>query len=227
MLALPAAADDKRQFQMNFDGFGLAQFLDDIVGEDRDRFSALERRFCAVFPEHSSIKLRRKSGFRAPSDNVDQVSRLDAAPGKGLYFALAGSDQAIPASQASDGVLIVLAYLALLYSPRQPRMLLIEEPENGIHPKRLQDVITILRELVQEQTTTQILMTTHSPYLLDLFQPDEVTVCTKDDDGAVTLTRLSDSETVRKQIGLFNLGEIWTSEGESALVDEGAATSAG
>ena len=113
--------------------------------------------------------------------------------------------------------MLVLAYLTIFHLPEPPRVLLIEEPENGVHPKRLEEVLKILRRLVEEQEHTQVLMTTHSPYVVDLFKPEEVTLCLRDDDGAVSVHRLSESETVRQQMKVFTLGEIWTSEGDAAL----------
>jgi predicted ATPase len=130
---------------------------------------------------------------------------------------LRGSGQLVPASQASDGTLIVLAYLSILYLPKPPRVLLLEEPENGIHPKRLRDILEILHNLVHEQLHTQVILTTHSPYALDLFKPEEVTLCTKLETGEIKTTRLSDSPTVLKQLDVFTLGEIWTSEGDMKI----------
>jgi predicted ATPase len=103
-------------------------------------------------------------------------------------------------------------------------VILIEEPENGIHPKRLREVLTILRTLVGEQAATQIIMTTHSPYVIDLFEPDEVTLCQRQDDGSVSVHRLSESRTVRDQIDVFTLGEIWTAEGEETISADGVQT---
>jgi predicted ATPase len=217
MLALPVAPDTARQFRLNTDGFGLALLLDDILGFDRNRFIELEARFCSLFPDFSSIKLQRQMAYRSPPDDGEQVSKLDRADGKGLYFELGGNRQLVPASQASDGTLLVLGYLALLLSPHPPRLLLIEEPENGIHPKRLQDVLGILGELASAQSLTQILLTTHSPYAVDSFKPEQVTLCTKSDDGTVELTRMSTSKAVREQESLFTLGEIWTAEGDNEL----------
>jgi predicted ATPase len=221
-LALPVAPDRTRQFRLNSDGFGLALLLDDILGYDRAHFTNLESRFRKIFPEVTSIKLLRQPAFRAPVDDVEQVSKLDQADGKGLFFEVQGNKQLVPASQASDGTLLILAYLALLYSPQQPRLLLVEEPENGIHPRRLRDVLGILKELVQSQSHTQILMTTHSPYLVDLLEPEEATLCTKSKDGAINVKRLADSELVRQQKSLFTLGEIWTSEGDEDLAADPA-----
>jgi predicted ATPase len=216
-LALPVAPDAKRRFRMESNGFGLALCLDEILSFDRSRFMQLDKRLTEIFPDIDSIKLQQEPAYRAPVDNTDRVTMLKKADGKGLYFSLKESGQLIPASQASDGTLLVLAYLAILYLPEPPRMLLIEEPENGIHPKRLQDILKILRDLLHEQSHTQVVLTTHSPYVLDLFKPEEVTLCTKLDTGEIKTTRLSDSPSVMQQLDIFTLGEVWTSEGDMKI----------
>ncbi len=224
MLALPVAADSTRRYRMKPDGFGLALLLDDILGADRELFSRLEQRFCSIFPEIRSIKLVRQPAFRSPEDEREQVSRIQQADGKGIYFEHISSKQIVPAAQSSDGVLLVLAYLAVLFSPEPPRLLLVEEPENGIHPRRLREVMKILRDLVTGQSRTQVVFTTHSPHLLDLLEKEEVTLCTKDESGAVTLTRMADSPSVREQLSIFTLGEIWTAEGDEDLAKSPVAS---
>jgi predicted ATPase len=217
VLALPVAPDSKRGFRMETSGFGLAWLLDSILGYDRERFTLLEKKFCSVFPAIRSIQLVPMPAYRSPADQIERIPVLSASEGKGIYFRLADDGPTIPASQASDGTLLVLAYLAVAYSPKPPRLLLLEEPENGIHPKRLRDVLGILRNLTEENERTQIVMTTHSPYALDLFQPEEVTLCLKDSDGSVFVSLLSESSKVREQAEIFTLGEIWTGEGDAAL----------
>jgi predicted ATPase len=224
MLALPVAPDSQRRFRMQQSGFGLALCLDDILGFDRDRFIALEDRFKKIFPQVRSIKLVAMPAFKTPPDDADQVPLLARADGKGIYFELVDGEQLIAASQVSDGMLLVLAYLTVLHLPRPPRILLVEEPENGVHPKRLRDVLAILRDLVAEQNRSQVLLTTHSPYVVDQFGPDEVTLCQKAADGSVAVRLLSESETVREQLDIFTLGEIWTAEGEEGITARIAAT---
>jgi predicted ATPase len=216
VLALPAAPDSRRGFTLEVSGFGLARYLDELLGLDRERFAALEAAFTRLFPSVNSIKLSPEPGYRTVADSPLQVPVLGKAEGKGLCFEMK-DEFLVNASQSSDGMLLVLAYLALLHSPTPPRVLLIEEPENGIHPKRLQEVLAILRQLVSEQQHTQIILTTHSPYVLDSFQPDEVTLCRKNPGGAVSVHPLSESKTVSEQIDLFSLGEIWTAAGDDDL----------
>lgn len=217
MLAIPVVPYPRGRYGMEPSGFGLALALDDILGEDRQKFIELERRFCAFFPEIKHIKLRSGAGFQNTNFTYGGVPQFQKGEGKGIHFDL-GNEHVIPAGNASDGTLLVLAYLTILNAPVKPRLLLIEEPENGIHPRRLKDVLSMLRELVREQDHTQVVMTTHSPMIVDLFEPEEVSLCVKDACGAVNVQRLSDSKTVREQIDLFKLGEIWTGEEDDQLL---------
>jgi predicted ATPase len=137
--------------------------------------------------------------------------------GKELRFEFVNSNLTVPASQVSDGILLVLAYLAVLSLPEPPSILLIEEPEAGIHPRLLQDVVGFLRDLVKRQPRTQVIMTTHSPDVLDHFEPREVSLCTKEPDGSVSVHCLSNSKPVKEQLDIFTLGEIWTAETDESL----------
>ena len=217
-LSLPVAPDSRRRFRMDHNGFGLALCLDDILGSDRASFGKLEDAFRKVFPRVKSIRLIAVPAYRAAFDNPVQITVLQNAEGKGIYFEFEGQPALVPASQVSDGLLIVLAYLALLHLPEPPRVLLIEEPENGIHPGRLQEIIRIIKQLVSEQSHTQVVMTTHSPYVLHEFSPAEVTVCVRETNGEVKTRRLSESKSVQEQIGFFSLGEIWTMDGDERLL---------
>lgn len=221
LLALPVAPDSNRRFRMEASGFGLALCLDDILGFDRDRFIALEQRFKDIFPQVRSIKLLAEPAFRSPVDDPEQVPQLSRSDGKGLYLEF-DEGRLAAAAHVSDGMLLVLAYLTILYLPRPPRVILVEEPENGIHPKRLQDVLSILRNLVSEQAECQVILTTHSPYVVDLFRPEEVTLCQKAGDGSIKVRRLSESQAVHEQRSVFTLGEIWTAEGEEGLARSAA-----
>lgn len=225
MLALPVAFEgDGRPFEQSDSGFGLALSLDDILGDDRSRFMELEEHFRRIFPQVKALKLVREPGYKLPPNDRENVPVLQPGSGKGIRFDFDNGMLNVAASQVSDGLLIVLGYLATLFSPRPPRVLLVEEPENGIHPERLEEVIRLLREVIVRHPKTQVLLTTHSPYLVSHFAPEEVTLCHKDPDGSVSLHRLSDSEAVRRQSSIFTLGEIWTGEGDDDLAKSTAAS---
>jgi predicted ATPase len=117
--------------------------------------------------------------------------------------------QVLPSANVSDGTVLYLAYLALCFRPNPPRILLIEEPENGVHHASLKEIVRVLRHVTQTKGV-QVVLTTHSPYLLDLMEPEEVRVFTKDQKGAVHAKKLSDYEDVEDMKKHFMSGEIWT-----------------
>lgn len=216
-LSLPSALNPARRSRLETSGFGLASLLDTILSEDRRRFDALEAKLKSIFPQIETLQIPQSPAFDAPVDPATTVLQLSNTTGKSVRFRFKGQEQPVTASQASDGLLYVLGYLSLLYSPEPPRVLLIEEPENGVHPNRLREVIGILRQLIEEHPGSQVLMTTHSPYVLDEFRPEEVTLCRRQANGTIAVKRLSESDAVRRQLDMFTLGEIWTAEGDEAI----------
>lgn len=218
-IALPVGfVADERFSMVDAGGFGLAVCLDDIITHDVDRFVAIRDSMRRAFPELQAIRLVREPAVVRRSAPGRERWDAASAPGKALRFALRNCDGDVPASQVSDGMLLVLAYLTILSTPTPPRLLLIEEPENGIHPRRLKEVLSVVRDFVREQSETQVILTSHSPYVVDLFDPSEVYACRKDPEAGVAIQRLSESPLVQDQIRHFTLGEIWVSEGEDRLV---------
>ncbi len=117
-------------------------------------------------------------------------------------------------NQMSDGELVFIALLSLIYSPPElaPTFLFIEEPENYLHVRLLVTLVELLKQVQQElshQRCPQVIMTTHSPHLVDQFTLDELIVLEKRE-GATTITRPGDKEHLRKlleeeEIGLGSL----------------------
>lgn len=117
------------------------------------------------------------------------------------------SGQKVPASFISDGVLYYLAFAALEHiSP--PSVVLIEEPENGLHPTRIADVMKVLRRLSER---TQIILATHSPLVINELQGDEVSVVTRPGDRGTQIRRLCDTPNFEERSKVYALGELWVS----------------
>jgi predicted ATPase len=78
----------------------------------------------------------------------------------------------IAAPDLSDGTLFTLGLLCILRGPQPPSLLCIEEPETGLHPRRLRWLFERLVRLAhpdEGERPVQVLLTTHAPHLLDLF----------------------------------------------------------
>lgn len=89
---------------------------------------------------------------------------------------LYGPDDARDLGLESDGTIRLVALLAALYQPVPPSLIVLEEPEMGLHP----GVVGALAEIIDEATLRmQVLVTTHSPDLIDRFDPDVIRIVEK------------------------------------------------
>ena len=108
---------------------------------------------------------------------------------------------------ASDGTLKMLAYLVLLHDPSPPPFIGIEEPENFLHPRLLHGLAAEYRKA---SGSTQVLVTTHSPYFLDALQPKEVWVLWRDKDGYTQCHCLGQNKRVKAFMDAgAQLGDLW------------------
>jgi predicted ATPase len=111
----------------------------------------------------------------------------------------------IPATSMSAGTLRFLAFLAALYSPEAPPLVCFEEPENNIHPRALELLVDILKNAALRR---QVIISTHSPYLLNLVEPDSVFVFDKEKAGT-TITEAGTKKELTSLLRSVGLGEAW------------------
>jgi predicted ATPase len=146
--------------------------------------------------------LERLRQLYAPLDDL----RVEVAGG-GAQLYLHEGDRVIPGSRLSDGTLRYLSLLTILCDPEPPPLVLIEEPELGLHP----DVLpTIADLLAQAAERTQIIVTTHSGVLVDAFteSPEHVLVCERDEGG--TRMRRLDGARLAVWLKEYSLGTLWS-----------------
>ncbi len=116
------------------------------------------------------------------------------------------SDAYFDSSSLSDGSLRFIALATLLLQPAklQPSVIIMDEPELGLHPY----AITLLASLIkQASTNSQTIFATQSSLLLDNFEPEDVLVA-KREDGAAKFTRLN-SESLDSWLEHYSLGQLW------------------
>ncbi len=225
VLAMPSAIDPGKKFHMDPDGFGLPTLMMDISGYDPSRAIDLRNEFCRLFPYFKSVRVESETAM-----SRDYGSGVPSFKDKGVGYAIyfeTTSGATLRANQVSDGVILMLGFLALAHLPKPPNVLLIEEPENGIYPKRLGEVITILKDLVHRTEGVrfpQIIMSTHSPFVLSFFEPEEVTFLSRDPNsagGPVRARPLREAPNIKERLGDdFYLGELWYNLTEEDLFGE-------
>ena len=123
-----------------------------------------------------------------------------------------------PAEQASDGFLRMLAVFSLKYFSNSPKIITLEEPENGVHPQLISQVLDHLKSLAdrKEPNKVQVFMTSHSPYVLNEFsdRPESVHIFEKGrQDNVPGIVRLKDRKQVTDAAEGLNrsLGDLWYS----------------
>jgi predicted ATPase len=181
-------------------GGNLAAVLAHLQRAAPEEFSAMSAEVMRLMPEFSGIDFVAGAG-----ETVELVLRLaDGSP--------------VTADNLSQGTLYLLGILALVYDPAPPRVVCIEEIDRGVHPRMLREVRDSLYRLSYPQSfglarpPTQVIATTHSPYLLDLFRdhPEEIVISQKHGNEA-RFERLSDRPDLPELLREGSLGDMWFS----------------
>jgi predicted ATPase len=116
-----------------------------------------------------------------------------------------GSDAYMNASALSDGTLRFICLATLLLQPTLPSLVLVDEPELGLHPH----AVHLLADLLKAASTrTSILVATQSVTLLNQLDPGDVVVVDRGEDGRSTFRRL-DPEDLVAWSDDYALGELW------------------
>lgn len=211
-----------------YDGAGLAASLLAWVGEDRNAFAEYVGAVTAVIPEIVDLRTRvERVPQRVSRDikvehtivatmftEVQDVSVLEAKTRDGYW---------LNAAQLSEGTLLTLAILAVVRGPNQPDILLIDDIDRGLHPRAQHELVEQLRAVQAARPGLQIIASTHSPYLVDEFQPSDVLVMGRASDGKVLSRSLATHPDIDRGFGL-NAGELWSVVGESWNAESAASS---
>ena len=128
-----------------------------------------------------------------------------------VELALRAGEKRISARSLSEGTLRILGLLTLVAAKKPPALIGFEEPENGVHPRRIRRIARFL-ETRMILGDIQFIVTTHSTLLPDLIPPESVYVCRK-----------VDGKTEIEPFTMMYLGPLWKRvDIEDVLADESA-----
>ena len=165
--------------------------------------------------------------FSVLRQRIPRLERVEAEPMPDgrllLQIKDAPFEQPVLSKFASDGTMKMLAYLTVLHDPEPPRFIGIEEPENFLHPRLLPE---LAEECRAASEFSQLLITSHSPFLLNAMRAEEVRVLYRDDQGFTQVVRASDIQGINEFINAgASLGHLWM-EGHfgfgDPLINQGA-----
>jgi predicted ATPase len=173
------------------DGSNLAAFLYYLREAEESSYRLIRRTVQRVAPFFDDFRLKP---LRLKPDDIK------------LEWKHKNSDRYFDASSLSDGTLrfIALATLFLQGKEHLPSVVLVDEPELGLHPYAIEVLASLIRHA---STSTQVIVSTQSSLLLDHFDPEEVLVANRVE-GATQITRLKSKE-LSVWMKDYSLGQLW------------------
>jgi predicted ATPase len=182
-------------------GQGIPGVLTNLQDHHPDRFDALNKDLGSWIPEFDRVLL----------------DTPEAGKRSFMLRTREGSHQ-IPAQDLSQGTLFALALLTISHLPDPPILVAIEDPDRGMHPRLLRDVLDATERLANPQafgdqrSPVQIVLTTHSPLLVDLFRDRPEDVVLIDKKGLWSeFRRLSEIPNIDEILNDAHLGDAWFS----------------
>ncbi len=131
-------------------------------------------------------------------------------------------------TQVSDGSMLLLAYLLLPYQSPPPDIIAIEEPERGLHPYLMGQLVSVLRRLANGDLgprKVQVLLATHSAELLEFVKPEEVRLFTRPKNTGETRVEMApvNDPSWPKTLRVYDesLGDLWLSGGLGGVPGHG------
>lgn len=179
--------------RLQSDGSNVAEYLHHILQWYPDEFDGILEALQYVLPYMKDLK-----------------PIITDVVGRQTYLQMSEQDFNVPGWLLSTGTIRLLALLALFRHPEPPQLIVIEEIENGLDPRTIHLIVEELRNLV-ESGRSQVIVTTHSPYLLDLL-PLEYILLVERVDGQPTFTRPGEREEVVEWAKKFSPGRLYTME---------------
>ena len=218
----PEMGDDVRNTRKKFDSWRCHHFLDTGFHSPMKKTSKLDdNRFLrhdgsnlASFlyllkqrHERSYCEIRDAVRLVAPFFEDFLLEPLQLGPDTiRLLWQHKSSDGHFDAFSLSDGTLRYIAIATLLLQPKelQPTVVVIDEPELGLHPSAIAAIASMLRVASRR---TQIVLATQSPVLLDHFDPEDILIADRKD-GQTGITRLEAGQ-LDAWLEEYSLGQLW------------------
>jgi predicted ATPase len=204
--------------KLEFDGSSLAPTLDYLRNESPEEFQSLQKMLQRIVPgvhtvgiRRAKVKIERKRLIEVDGKSISYEENQEVA-GQEVVLDMNTGDR-IPAHAISEGTMITLGLLTVLMSPNRPKLVLLDDIEQGLHPNAQRQLVNVLKEIIQANEDLQIIFSTHSPYIVDELSPSQVHVLSNSN-GFTHVKRLDEHPDVEWAKQTLTTGEFWDAEGE-------------
>lgn len=174
------------------DGSNIAEYLLSIYNQDKSAFNGIIETLQYVLPYARDLQPKITSELE-----------------RSVYLQLTEANFKVPGWLFSTGTLRILALLAVMRHPQPPPLIVIEEIENGLDPRTIHLIVDEIRNVV-ESGLSQVILTTHSPYLLDLLPLSQIVLAERNSKGEPIFTRPANQKTLDKWAEQFTPGNLYT-----------------
>ena len=183
-----------KDIRLDYDGRNIAEYILWIRSQGQEYLDSLVRKMIFVLPYIKQIQPNIAETFNREIELLLHETHDKSKP--------------IPGWLLSSGTLRILALLSMFDTPKKPSILFVDEIENGLDPRTIG---LLLNEIRNESTSgkMQIVITTHSPYLLDLLPIGSIIVTEKKVDFCKFHVP-STEKRLKVWIEKFNPGRLFT-----------------
>jgi hypothetical protein len=212
----------ERTTTLAYDGRGLAGVLSIWRLFNEPLFDEIQRELQNIVPSVERIRIAmvpfKEKRYEYDDANAVWIDREVTGDRAALRFDFTGAPD-IPASETSQGTMLSLGLLTAARAASGPRIVLLDDIEQALHPRAQRKLVEVLRSLVERTPGLQIIATSHSPYLVDAFRPEEVVVLGLRKDGTAAARRLSDHPDAKRAMEVLSTGEFLAAEQEDWVVE--------
>lgn len=181
-----------KNLRLASDGSDLAEYLLSIYKLDNNVFNGIVETLQYILPYARDLQASVTSEFE-----------------RNVYLQLTENNFKVPAWLFSTGTLRILALLAVLRHPKPAPLIVIEEIENGLDLRCIHLIVDEIRNLV-ENGIAKVIITTHSPYLLDLLLLSQIILVERDENGQPIFSRPAEQESLQEWSKKFSPGKLYT-----------------
>lgn len=175
--------------KLSSDGSNLSQLLNWININYKKDYKSIKKSLNSINPNITDIN------FHPLNTNIE------------LLLEEEDLNSAVHVAHVSDGTLRFLCLMAIIHNPKRGRFVCIDEPEVGLHPDMICEIMDAIDEASE---TTQFLITTHSELILNQTTVDNVIVCEKDNSNATSFKTFR-SEEYKEWATDYSTGNLWRS----------------
>jgi energy-coupling factor transporter ATP-binding protein EcfA2 len=201
------------------DGAGLPSVIAYLLSTRDPALAAIESDLEKIVPGGGKLVTKPARITRTETElvriNNEAISRAVERQVFGQRFELVGPrGKGVPADLLSEGTLLAIGLLTVLHTNPDLRLLLLDDIDRGLHPRAQRALVTLLHTIQQSRPDLQIVCTTHSPFVLDLFDPADVRVMRRDPEGLAHCQELIKHPNWPKWQSTLKAGEFWSFVGE-------------